>query len=228
MLLDDPLSALAVPPAGVERSLGLPRYWKTWDQGKEGACVGFGSSAMMGITNTKQLQLATGTRASVRFAPQWLYHEAQLVDEWPQTPPAQGTSVRASCDVLRTVGHRLVKYGKTYPPDLGWGIAANRWAQTYDEIRAAIYAGLAVSFGINWYANFSKPVSWDGELWIGRGSLGRIVGGHCVCLFRMSDRRQAFRLMNSWGEDYPPVWIEYDLVQRLLSEDGEGAVIVDR
>lgn len=190
--------------------------------------MGFGSSAMMGITNTVQLRQQTGGTGSVRFAPQWLYHEAQLVDEWSVTPPAQGTSVRASCDVLRAVGHRLVKYGTTYPPDLKWGISANRWAQTYDEIRAAIYAGLAVSFGVNWYANFSNPVVYNNEHWIGRGAFGRILGGHCVCLFRMSDKRQAFRLMNSWGADYPPVWIGYDVVQRLLNEDGEGAVIVDR
>lgn len=226
-LIEDPAHALVVPPDGTERGLGLPTYWNLWDQGSEGACVGFGSSAMMGITNTLQSR-TSGAGQTYRYAPRWLYSEAQLVDEWGDTPPAQGTSVRASCDVLRTQGHRRVRYGVTQPVDLAHGIQSNRWALTTDEIRAAIYAGLAVSIGVNWYSNFDSPVIVNNERWIGQGSLGGIRGGHCVCIYRMSDRRQAFRFMNSWGSGYPPVWLPYDVMQRLLGEDGEATVITDR
>jgi hypothetical protein len=39
-----------------------------------------------------------------------------------------------------------------------------------------------VVLGINWYTNFDHPQK-DGSLWvIGRGDLGSIRGGHCVCL----------------------------------------------
>jgi hypothetical protein len=39
-----------------------------------------------------------------------------------------------------------------------------------------------VVLGINWYTNFDHPQK-DGTLWvIGRGDLGSIRGGHCVCL----------------------------------------------
>ena len=196
-LIADPAHALVVPPSGTEMGLGLPTYWNLWDQGSEGACVGFGSSAMMGVTNTRQARQA-GSSETYRYAPFWLYHEAQLVDEWSDTPPAQGTSVRASCDVLRTQGHRRVRYGVTRPVDASAGIAANRWATTIDEMRAAVWSGCAVAIGVNWYSNFDNPVSKDGELWIGQSSLGNIRGGHCVCIYRMSDRREAFRFMNSW------------------------------
>lgn len=228
-LIADPQHDLVIPPAGTEKSLGLPSYWKLWDQGQEGSCVGYGTSAMSGITNTKQVRdLNPGSTITLRFAPHWLYDEAQIVDEWPETPPEEGTSVRAACDVLRVQGHRRVRYGKAQPVDQKWGIAANRWAVNHDELRAAIYGNLAISIGVNWYSNFDDPVTYNGELWIGRSNnLGYIRGGHCVCLFRMSDHRGAFRLMNSWGPDYPPVWVPYGVVDRLISEDGEATVITD-
>lgn len=41
-----------------------------------------------------------------------------------------------------------------------------------------------VVIGVNWYENFDRPVRKDGAWWIGldAGRLGRIRGGHCVCL----------------------------------------------
>jgi hypothetical protein len=182
---------------------------------------------MMGVTNTQQAR-QQDSFATYRYDPKWLYHETQLVDEWPETPPAQGTSVRASCDVLRTRGHRRVYRGVSRPENLIHGIDANRWAATVDEMRAAVYAGTAVSIGVNWYTNFDAPVLKDNELWVGQTQLGSVRGGHCVCVYRMSDTRQAFRIMNSWGAGYPPVWVPYAIMQRLLNEDGEAAVITDR
>jgi len=40
-----------------------------------------------------------------------------------------------------------------------------------------------VTIGVNWYENFDEPVKDSrGRWWIGRGPLGSIRGGHCVCL----------------------------------------------
>src|SRR4051794_26720201 len=40
-----------------------------------------------------------------------------------------------------------------------------------------------VTIGVNWYENFDRPVKDSrGRYWIGRGDLGQIRGGHCVCL----------------------------------------------
>lgn len=227
-LLADPQHVLVVPPAGTEKSLGLPAWWKLHNQGREGSCVGFGCSAMMSITNHYQRLRETGQNLTYRYAARWLYIEAQPIDEWSDTPPGEGTSVRAGCDILRDVGHRRVQRGVTGDPLLAHGISANRWATDVDEIRAAIYAGLAVALGVNWYASMDVPFQRvpGGEHWITVSS--GIRGGHCLASFRMSDRRQAFRLMNSWGGGYPPVWISYTDMQRLLDEQGEAAVITDR
>lgn len=229
VLVADPQHELVVPPAGTEKGLGLPWWWKRHDQGEEGSCVGFGCTAMMSITNHAQRLAATGLDVTYRYESRWLYLEAQLIDEWAETPPEEGTSVRAGCDILRARGHRRVQRLSVGPELLVHGIAANRWAQSIDEVRAAIFAGFAVSIGINWYANFEDPVLVDGEYWIGRGgNLGNVRGGHCTALYRFSDRRDAVRQMNSWGAAYPPVWLPYDVLERLMHEYGEVAVITDR
>ena len=104
-------------------------WWDFYDQGKEGACVGFGCSRMMSLLNRK------------RYDARWLWDWAKSSDEWPDTNPGddQGTSVRAACDILRSRGHVPWKdayKGRTYKqrdkeePAAGEGITANRWAKT--------------------------------------------------------------------------------------------------
>ena len=70
-------------------------WWDFYNQGYEGACVGFGISRLASQLNRK---LYDGF---------WLYHEAQKVDEWPGED-YEGTSVRAGLDILRTRGHCVV------------------------------------------------------------------------------------------------------------------------
>lgn len=105
-------------------------WWGFYDQGAEGACVGFGCSRMMSLLNRH------------RYDGRWLYQQAQLVDDWPDTPPAEGTSVRAGLDILRTVGHRRVASRRPpSEPDPAEGIAANRWATDINDVLATIGRG---------------------------------------------------------------------------------------
>ena len=67
-------------------------WWDFYNQGTEGACVGFGISRLASQLNRK---LYDGF---------WLYHEAQKIDEWPGED-YDGTSVRAGLDILRKRGH---------------------------------------------------------------------------------------------------------------------------
>jgi hypothetical protein len=203
----------------VETLLKLPDYRKQYDQGSEGACVGFACSWMMSLLNR------------VRYDARWLYVHAQDVDEWPDTPPGEGTSVRAACDVLRAQGHCRMRGGRPMAPDTTHGIEANRWATTVDEIRTALWEGRPVAIGVNWYENFDSPRKFGNEWWIGRnnaGHLGSVRGGHAVCLYGASDRRQAFRMVNNWGTQYPLVWMPYEVMGRLLREYGEAALVTDR
>ena len=227
-----PLRALipqiGLPPTPTEKSLGLPWWWKQHDQGNRSSCVGHGESAERSITNHYQRLKNTGQDITYRYDSNWLYDEALKIDEWPGEAD-EGTSLRAGYDVLIN-GHRRVQRGVTGPVVIEHGVTTYRWAVNVDEIRAAIFAGLAVAIGINWYRSFDAPYQKTpgGEWWIDFAQGSGILGGHCTCFFRMSDRREAFRMMNSWGAGYPPVWVPYEVMERLFSEQGEAAVVTDR
>lgn len=106
-------------------------WWDYYNQGAEGSCVGFGSSRMMSLLNRK------------RYDARWLYQQAQLVDEWPDTPPEEGTSVRAGMDVLRAQGHRVVRGLVDSPPSVSEGISEVRWATSVDDaLRVLGYQGV--------------------------------------------------------------------------------------
>jgi hypothetical protein len=111
-------------PRGVTDNLA---WWDFYNQGQEGACVGFGCSRMMTLLNRK------------RYHARWHYLTTQLRDEFADTPPAEGTSVRAGLDVLRTDGH-IVWRGDSpgATPDPAEGISANRWAEDAHEALQAV------------------------------------------------------------------------------------------
>ena len=59
--------AVCLKPQSLTDATGWRAYY---DQGHEGACVGFAASRAMSLLNRK------------RYDARWLYHEAQRVDEW--------------------------------------------------------------------------------------------------------------------------------------------------
>ncbi len=112
-------------------------WWEFYDQGAEGACVGFGWSRCMSILN-KEL-----------YAARWLWDRAKASDEWPDTNPGDdnGTSVRAAGDVLRRSGHVDWKneYAgddyterEHYTPEFIDGITRFRWARSVEDVHAVL------------------------------------------------------------------------------------------
>lgn len=101
-------------------------WWQFYDQGEEGACVGFGISRAMSLLNRH------------RYDARRLYRQAQLIDEWEDTPPEEGTSVRAGLDVARDFGLAPVRGKRTPVLDVAEGIAVNRWATDIDDWLAAL------------------------------------------------------------------------------------------
>lgn len=99
----------------------LVPWWQFYDQGREGACVGFACSRMMTLLNR------------AKYDAPWLYHQAQAIDGWPL--PHEGTSGRAACEILRAKGHKTPKGAAPKPAQ---GISVYRWAQSVDEINACL------------------------------------------------------------------------------------------
>lgn len=132
-------------------------WHKYYNQGSEGACVGFGSSRMMSLINRK------------RYNAFWLWNEAKKNDEWPDTNPGDnnGTSVRAAMDILRLQGHVR---GNFTAPDLKEGIAENRWAisieNLFSVLQNPIYKKIgAIPFHNSWGDNYPKKVWMPCETW---------------------------------------------------------------
>lgn len=144
-------------------------WYDFYNQGAEGACVGFGSSRAMSLLNRK------------RFNARWLWDLAKLNDEWADTMPGDdnGTSVRAAMDVLRAKGHVPWKTSMT---NLSWqerdlltavegeGISANRWATNIDDLFSVLqndtYKKLsAIPFLNSWGRDYPHVVWMPCETW---------------------------------------------------------------
>lgn len=152
------------------RQPDILEWWGFYDQGSEGACVGFGISRAATMMNR------------VEYDARWLYHEAQKIDEWPGED-YDGTSVDAGLQVARWQGLRRMRSGVIAQQD---GIYAYRWATSVEDVHRAISLPLADDLG-------------------------------------------AVPLLNSWGTYWPHlVWMPDGVLDRLLREDGEAAVITDR
>ena len=153
-------------------------WWKYYDQGQEGACVGFSISHGSSLHNR------------VRYQARWLYQKAQEIDEWDDTPPEEGTSVRAGLEVLRTLGHvktARFRFFQGDTPKIEHGIEAYKWATSVEQIVEVL--------GSQEYLNR--------------------VGG--------------IPFLNSWGKDYPHiVYMPFEVVDRLIREDGEFGLVTDR
>ncbi len=221
---------VVLPPLQIDNveTMLSKRFWKHWralyNQGREGACVGFGESEAMTYYNR------------VSYDARWLWNEAKKIDEWSDTNPGDnnGSSLSAGFDVLRTQGHRQLRNDISLEPDLKHGIAANRWCTNVDEIRTAIATNNPVVMGTHWYSAFNPGSvvrkKHDGHTEYAvetRNGLGSLLGGHCYIFLDASDERQAFRTPNSWGI-IPYVWFPYELVNTLLNWNGEAGVITDR
>jgi hypothetical protein len=143
-------------------------WWDFYDQGSEGACVGFGISRLASQLNRK---LYDGF---------WLYHEAKKIDEWPGED-YDGTSVRAGLDILRKRGHCESRQGVTSPEAIGEGIKANRWARGIDDVLRTLgyngldYVDVLNSWGRDYPHLTRMPASVLERLWREDGEVGLVT-----------------------------------------------------
>lgn len=237
-----PFGAVAPHTVAVaERTLTLPSWHWTHDQGQQGSCVGHGSAMERAIRNGAQARAEKLPSPGRRYDPLHIWNEAKRIDPFPDTNPGDqnGTTVSAAYDVLRDIGPRrcLVRFDAARqvpvpysekPPSPADGVAANRWATTVDEIRTAIQGGSPVAIGVDWYEQFDTPVQHPDGDWYIPAPKGSTGDGHCVCLYGASDRRQAFKVKNSWGRSYPLAWLPYTTMSKLLAAHGEACIATDR
>lgn len=143
-------------------------WWQFYNQGKEGACVGFGSARMKSLLDR------------CRYDAFELYHYTQILGGYPGI---EGAYVRDAMAVLQQRG--AIRFNKVLP-DPASKISAYRWATTTQEVLQVL----------------DLPISY---------------------------RLGAVPILNSWGQhDYPHItWMTGEVLQRLINEDGEVAIVTD-
>lgn len=179
------------------------------DQGREGACVGFGWAHELAADPVAVPGITNGYART-------LYHEAQQKDQWPggsypgATPVYEGTSVLAGAKVCQARG---------LLPEYRWAFGLN------DLLLAVGHIGPAV-IGVKWYASMGRT----DNLGFIRPS-GRLLGGHCTLLTGVSVAKRAFRVHNSWGASWGvrgQAWLSWDDMGKLLARGGEACIPMRR
>jgi hypothetical protein len=196
----------------------------TWlDQGREGACVGFGFSHEAAAAPEKVTGITNET------ARQW-YFDAQRDDYWAggaypgASPVYEGTSTLAGAKVGVRYGH----------------YTSYLWAKTEDEIARTVSNFGPVAIGVNWYEGMMDPDA-RGILW----PAGDMVGGHCTLIIGIIMPNQPlpsdwdyltpeeigtglYVIHNSWGLGWGlngRALIARENIDRLLHEDGDACVL---
>ncbi len=217
------------PPtvATVESALVVPKevrgaaYW----QGSTSQCVGASGG------QHKTFWEAKNGGPQVLFDFDWLWCQACQIDSWGDNndcaDKSHGTAVRSAFDIMRTKG--LLRAGGARPSKR-WSIGRNEWVTSVDAMRALLAQGTPVNLGTTWYSQMFRPEHRPNGEWVMSVTTGNVVGGHSYIAWQASDQRQAFLIYNTW-ENWPAAgnpgcWIPYELVSRLLRENGEAGYIV--
>lgn len=202
-------AAISAPP---KRKNKLWRVGPILDQGREGACVGFGwtAEALSTPTAVDLTRVKKNTVYNPNLFAKQLYNSAKVIDEWPGEDYS-GTSVLAGAKAMRNLG-LLKEY---------------RWAFNITDVIDAVLVKGPVVLGIYWYEGmYDAP---NGILKVS----GEIVGGHCLTVvgYRIAkDAKQnvdSLILQNSWGPDWGInglAEISVTDLDALLKNDGEACV----
>lgn len=190
------------------------RVWKVravpLDQGREGACVGFGWSAE--LASTPIIRPVDNQYALD------LYRRAQAEDRAMGHNYPEGASVLAGAKACARSGL----------------VTAYHWAFGVEDVIAALVRKGPVVLGINWYEGMYRTrVLPEGAHLVEVG--GELAGGHCIVangyLPAYAGLGEVVVLTNSWGAAWgdrtgSALLRRVDL-ERLLREDGEACVATE-
>jgi len=193
-----------------------PRRSYTWrceewfDQGREGACVGFA------LGHEISARPAEFRGLNFDYLVKNVYQEAQKIDPWDggsypgATPFYEGTSILAGVKILHKKG-----FFKSY-----------RWAFGINDLLLGVgYNGPAV-IGVPWY---SGMLNTDENGFIHAD--GYIAGGHAVLVRAVNVKKGYVTIRNSWGKGWGvngDCYMTFDDLDKLLQQRGEAVFMLGR
>lgn len=181
-----------------------------FDQGREGACVGFALGHELAARPSEVQGL------DYTFLKESIYWEAQKNDYWEggsypnASPQYSGTSVLAGVKEVKKLGY----------------IEEYRWAFTFEDFLYGLGHNGPVVLGINWYSDMYQPDS-NGFV----KPTGSLVGGHAILARAINIKKRYITLRNSWGKGWGKVgdcYISFDDMEKLLKERGECCFLLKR
>lgn len=178
------------------------KAWKrrVWlDQGREGACTGFGAAHCLGI-GSKFWSVTESDAFN-------FYHWAQKYDEWAGESYV-GSSVHGAMAALK---HQNI-------------ISGYWWAETLEELTHAVALFGAVDMGTSVYTGWFSPNS-TGTI----NNSGVREGGHSYSVAAIDLTHHRARIDQSWGRNFGvngSVWLDLDLLGQLLVEEGSECALM--
>ena len=215
-------------PSSVDLSEYLPPIG---DQEEYGTCVAWASGYYYRTyLRAKALDLTKNElrQADNQFSPKDLFWALDYEDK---PDGCDGTYISSALEKMKTRGiatlatvpYKNVDDGNCYntPPN-SWTQEANNYKikewQLIDvsnpiSIKRYLSNGMPIVFGANVSYNFMK---WKGNgifKWDSQGDW--FMGGHAMVICGFDDEKNAFRVVNSWGDDWGDngyIWIDYSLM----------------
>lgn len=136
--------------------------------------------------------------------PEAIYTAAQQVDEFDDTPPADGTSVRAGAKMLQAAGM----------------LTAYRWAFDVDAAVNWLAFHGPIVLGTEWTRDMFTPTA-AGLVIPG----GPVEGGHAYVAIGYDDTTRRVLCQNSWGTGWGlrgRFWLRDEDVNALILNGGEA------
>ena len=186
------------------------RCYESFNQGEEGACVGFS------LAHELAARPAEVRGLTYKFIVEDIYWEAQKNDYW-QGGSYPGANPR--------YGGTSLLHGVKRIKELGY-IEEYRWAFNIDDVLYGLGHNGPAVIGVNWYKRMTNTNR--------RGFIkpkGKLVGGHAIMISGINVKEGYVTLKNSWGVNWGVggyCHLTFADLEYLLKQSGECCFLMHR
>lgn len=230
----------AIPTAHVPRAIRPPEVDLTslapavGNQGLQNSCVGW---AVAYAARTIIANSAVGDKSGP-FSPSYIYNRGRTLEAAGNPSNSAndcntGMQIETALGLLQGFGVLPIKdfpYSETECfriPTVDEDYIAKRYAisgwgraTTREDVLQSIATKTPVIVGIKFYANF-RDFRGGG---IYKQIAGNFVAPHALVILGYSDKKHAYRIMNSWGTakwgDRGFAWVDYDTLDQMATVEG--------